>query len=78
MKLSHTKHKDIVEKIEYFKSEGFPLIYREQELLDFIDAMLPEADHDLKEQLVEYFVEGKGVDWDAYTATLLNEVSLRL
>ena len=78
MKLLHTKHEDIVGKIEYFKSEGFPLINREQELLDFIDGMLPEADQDLKEQLVEYYVEGKGVDWDAYATTLLNEVSLRL
>ena len=78
MKLIHTKHKEILDKVEALKLEGYPLITKEQELIDFIDDLMPDVDNDIKDQLVEYFVEGKLVDWNVYLPVLLKAVDHHL
>lgn len=74
MKLVHTKHKEIIDKIEALKYDGYPLITKEYELINFIDDLMPDADGDIKDQLVEHFVEGKPVDWSSYVPILLKAV----
>ncbi|MBY3789662.1 hypothetical protein HPQ32_14655 [Photobacterium carnosum] len=78
MKLIHTKHKEILDKVEALKLEGYPLITKERELIDFIDDLMPDVDSDIKDQLVEYFVEGKLVDWNVYLPVLLKAVDHHL
>ncbi|MBV7296395.1 hypothetical protein [Enterovibrio paralichthyis] len=75
MNLNHTKHKEIIDKVESLKYDGYPLITKEQELMDFIDELIPNVDGDIKDQLVEYFVEGKPVDWSSYLPILLQAVA---
>ena len=75
MKLSHTKHKEIIDKVEALKYDGYPLITKEQELTDFLNELMPDVDSDIKDQLVEHFVEGKPVDWSSYVPILLQVVT---
>ncbi|TVP09286.1 hypothetical protein [Shewanella sp. KCT] len=75
MKLFHSKHKEIIDKIEALKCDGYPLITKESELMDFIDDIMPDADGDIKDQLVEHFVEDKTVDWSSYVPILLQAVA---
>ena len=75
MKLIHTKHKEIIDKVEALKCDGYPLITKEQELTDFLNKLMPDVDGDIKDQLVEHFVEGKPVDWSSYVPILLQVIA---
>ncbi|ENM2238933.1 hypothetical protein AB6V98_003659 [Vibrio cholerae] len=43
--------------------------------MDFIDDLMPDADGDIKDQLVEHFVDGKPVDWLSYIPIVLKAVA---
>ncbi|ENM5875995.1 hypothetical protein NTE03_003986 [Vibrio mimicus] len=42
--------------------------------MNFIDDLMPDADGDIKYQLVEHFVDGKSVDWISYIPIVLKAV----
>ncbi|MBY7902758.1 hypothetical protein KW459_17740 [Vibrio fluvialis] len=50
------------------------MITKEYELIEFIDNLMPDADGDIKDQLVEHFVEDKPVDWISYVPIVLKAV----
>lgn len=74
MRLFKTKQVEIAYKVEELNLTGLPPITSEGELIQFIDGVLPKADPDFKDQLVEHYMEHKHIDRNEYAKVLLAEI----